>query len=169
LMAKIFLRVPTLLEVIFKGGSKLKIILLMLKRGKLTAMDISKMLKIPLATVYKHLRELEDVGLIKSESINGKKVFAIGDFTLKVEWRSNGEDITFTISPKNMTVFLAVDKPETSYFISRRGLEKFLKFAELYEDYVDGKVTVSMIAKIIGVTAMEVAALISEVEEVAEI
>ena len=163
------LSIPRMLEFIFKRKSTAKILLLIKEKGKLSATEISELLRIPLATVYKYLKELEDIGLVKRVRTNGKSVFVNNDFKVTIRWRINDEEKDLVISSKNFTCFLAIDRPEISYFIGRRGLKKFLDFAKLYEDYVDGKLTVSMMAKALGVTTMEVAVLLSEVEAVATV
>ena len=106
---------------------------------------------------------------MKRKSMDGKKMLVSKDFRLRIHWRADEEELEFTISPKNLACFLAMESSEVSNFIERRGLRKFLEFVRLYEDYVDGKLTLSMMARILGVTTMEVAVLIDEVEAIATV
>jgi len=162
--------IPRVLEMIFERKGAIKVLmLLMIAEDGANALDISKKLGLPLATVYKYLRELEEMGLVKRKSVGGKRVFVSKDFRLRIQWRADGEELEFMISPKNLVCFLAMESPDVSYFIERRGLRKFLEFTRLYEDYVDGRLTLSMMARILGVTTMEVAVLIDEVEAVATV
>lgn len=62
--------IPRVLEMIFERKGAIKVLmLLMIAEDGANTLDISKKLGLPLATVYKYLRELEEMGLVKRKSV----------------------------------------------------------------------------------------------------
>ena len=94
-----------------------------------TADHISRQLNYPKATIYKYLRDLEDVKLIRSEQKNRKKQYFVIPFAIKISHETLDEAI-YEAEPTYLQVVR-----------ERYGGEKLDEIRQLAKDLKSGKTT----------------------------
>ncbi|MCL5984943.1 MAG: helix-turn-helix domain-containing protein [Actinobacteria bacterium] len=111
------------------NSDRVRILAYLAKHEGETAEHISSQLNYPKATIYKYLRELENVKLIRSEQKNRIKQYSIIPFAIKISHETLDEAV------------YEAEPPYLQVVSERYGGEKLNEIRQLAKDLKSGKTT----------------------------